>query len=324
MSFSICIKHPDSLNYQIIDKKSSNWIIFKDNINDWINHKLKQENWTSYILYNDEIDSTVSTNSTNQSKGILLWNENSISWLIHSIPKWPLKLFDNIPKCEYKYVHTLIFMTFHIDNLSNIIDQIKLMQSNIYETSNYNYIPRKRAPALDKCVKIIELGKNMYHIAKHNKISKNLFKDIIIETYGNKDNKEYVYLCKSRTDYTTKNDKNIVDDIVDDIENIDIIYLNKVIIPKTFNSKISKFALHQPILNNEIVLNIIDETIAVDNIIDKSKWAISSSIENPWVCISDLNNRLIDNTKSGGGIVIVDRDIWRLMMNLYYCSSDIL
>ena len=108
-----------------------------------------------------------------------------------------------------------------------------------------------------------------------------------------------------------------------DIENIDIIYLNKVI-PKTFNSKISKFALHQPILNNEIVLNIIDETIAVDNIIDKSKWAISSSIENPWVCISDLNNRLIDNTKSGGGIVIVDRDIWRLMMNLYYCSSDIL
>jgi hypothetical protein len=275
MSFEISIKHPNSLNFQTIEQRPSKWVIYKDiDINNWLDNKMKRESWTSYMLYNDDspVLGLASLPEANKSKGILLWNKYSVSWLIHSIPKWPLKLFDPIPKSEEKYVHTFVFMTFNIIQLPNIIEQLKLMQLNIYETNNYSFVSRKRAPTIDKSIKIINLGKNIYHIAKHNKATKNLFTDILIETYGNKKD-GIIYKCRTCETNVTDNR----------IENIDTIYLN-----------------------NEII----------DNVIDKSKWAISSSIENPWICISDLNNTINDNTKSGGGIVIINKELWELMMKL--------
>jgi hypothetical protein len=178
MHFSIAIKYPDSNQYQYIDNtiiEVSKWNYEKNiDINQWLNHKFNQESWTSHIIYNED-------QSISKSNGILVWNDHSIGWLIHSVPNWPININDKLPESEFKYGHTFLYIILPSNQLLNIIDQLKLMQVNVTSTNNYDFVHRKRAPSSDKLLRTLTISPDIYHISKHSKCFKNIYKDILSE-----------------------------------------------------------------------------------------------------------------------------------------------
>ena len=70
------------------------------NINTWLKQFYTiDKKWNNWIVYNDELpklnDEDNFITKKGHCKGIITWNENKISWLCHSLPKFPDFNFDS-------------------------------------------------------------------------------------------------------------------------------------------------------------------------------------------------------------------------------------
>lgn len=101
--YRMALKNPHGVNYIYYDPYSKNFM-GNTNIQDWLSGfyiGFNQPNhlpWTHWIVYNDEpplffnkTDSTFVKPKTTAGhcKGVLAWNDNEMSWLIHSVPYFP-------------------------------------------------------------------------------------------------------------------------------------------------------------------------------------------------------------------------------------------
>ncbi len=62
------------------------------NIQDWLENVLApryEKSWTGCICYNDQPPDGSNPSNVGHCKGVVLWNENLVGWLIHSFPRWP-------------------------------------------------------------------------------------------------------------------------------------------------------------------------------------------------------------------------------------------
>jgi hypothetical protein len=164
--YSIALKKPDGTKYAYYDSEiDNNSFLIKENINDWIFNNLNRNNWLFQLLYNDEIPDDIFNNINNSdnidninnsknyylnkkghNKGILLWNDTKIGWLIHSVPKYPNKIkldkefiIDNISDNQLIYGQSFSYLELDIKELEGILKQLKIMESNIYYTNYKNY-----------------------------------------------------------------------------------------------------------------------------------------------------------------------------------------
>ena len=134
----IALKIPHEWKHQEITKTG---IIYQDDINVWLSNLYYNNKFDHYIVYNDQIEH-ISNKSHHghhgHSKGILSWNNNHISWLIHSVPNFP-ELFDGssiskIRDNEKIYGQSFCYVKFPFTKeiMDSIIMHLNLIDPNIY------------------------------------------------------------------------------------------------------------------------------------------------------------------------------------------------
>jgi len=198
---SIALKKPDGTKYAYYDSEiNNNLFIIKENINDWILNNFNRNKWSYQLLYNDEIPDDIFNNINNpnnienntknyylnrkgHNKGILLWNDNKIGWLIHSVPKYPNKIkldkefkIDDIHDNQLIYGQSFTYLELDIKELEGILKQLKIMESNVYYTNykNYNNIEINNLN-----INNLKLDENIFHVSKNSKWNKDLYDDYI-------------------------------------------------------------------------------------------------------------------------------------------------
>jgi deoxyribonuclease-2 len=194
--YSIALKKPDGKIYSYYDNElNNNSLLIKDNINEWIHdvYTKKKNKWLYQLLYNDEIlDNIIDNipdnkifflNRKGHNKGILLWNNEKIGWLIHSIPKYPNKIkldkefkIEDIDEGQLIYGQSFVYIELDIKELNNILMQLKIMESNVYYT-NYDKYNKIENPA--NIINELTLDDNIFHISKSSKWNKDLYDDYI-------------------------------------------------------------------------------------------------------------------------------------------------
>jgi deoxyribonuclease-2 len=184
--WEIALKAPegDRIIYFSDENISEGWHSI-DNINDWVKNIFSRHKWTDKIIYNDDTPKDEAVSNYAHAKGVLVWNEDTIGWLIHSSPNWPKwnngKL-SKLPETATIYGQSFIFVELPITFLESIIGNLKLMRINTYELSDKKLWNSVNIP--DNDFNRIELFDNIWHIAKTKKWDKDLFDDSLVSLFG--------------------------------------------------------------------------------------------------------------------------------------------
>jgi len=144
----IAIKFPkicDNIGLSYIDINNSKINL---NINEWISELYKNNKWNHWIIYNDQTNNIdIERNTNGHCKGIFCWNNNSISWLIHSVPHFPSIFNENkIHNSELIYAQSFIYLEVEKTekNLSELLNQLFNMKPHIYICHNFTDIIKKQ------------------------------------------------------------------------------------------------------------------------------------------------------------------------------------
>lgn len=112
-----------------------------------------------YILYNDQADKVTMTHG--HTKGVILFNERSAIWIVHSIPHFPPKPSDSgyqIHHSQCIYGQQFFCMSIKLDELKKIGEQFEYTYPQIYD----HHIPED---AKDKAHM-----KNLLNVIEGNKV----------------------------------------------------------------------------------------------------------------------------------------------------------
>ena len=183
---SIAIKFPHTTQY-IYSNEDSKFIMEAD-INVWIQTKYCVSYWPNWVVYNDDI-SKISEKHTSHGhcKGILTWNDTRIGWLCHSVPNFPREFKRNkisiIERSELVYGQSFqyIEVPFNKDMLYNIMHQINIMDSNIYNsnyTSEYKEYEEMKFPKINK-FNMLKISDDIIHVAKPHTVQFDIYTDCI-------------------------------------------------------------------------------------------------------------------------------------------------
>lgn len=152
-------------------------------IDEWINKNLRSRNWIGELFYNDEPPNSRCFSNGGHSKGIIVWNETEIGWLIHSVPKWPSTFIDPVPNPECEYGQSFAWIILPIEKLPMIISQIQLMHAHVYHDPQNRFIPLKHTPEI--LVNFLKLTDNISHIGKHQKWNDDIFENGLATEFPN-------------------------------------------------------------------------------------------------------------------------------------------
>lgn len=155
-------------------------------IDDWLNMNVKSKEWTGELFYNDEPPDHSCYSYGGHSKGILVWNESEIGWLIHSVPKWPYELLNTIPNSECEYGQSFAWIILSIDKLPIILSQIELMQVHVYhDPQNIFKKLRYSSHSSETLIHLLELSDGIYHIGKNPKWDNDIFENGLANKFPN-------------------------------------------------------------------------------------------------------------------------------------------
>lgn len=192
IKYSVAIKKPKGTEYYFYDFEKK----FKtgSNINEWIRSKFN-ENYSNYLLYNDEEPEKPLEEYCGRSKrcreghckGVLKWNNEKISWLIHSIPKYPIdsNFRCDINHSELEYGQSMIHFEVDIKYLNDILNQIYHMNANIYMCCG---IFKEEIQEI-QTIKILKFSKNFKHISKPHNLKIDIYENCLSYSKLNKGNK---------------------------------------------------------------------------------------------------------------------------------------
>ena len=178
--YQIVLKAPHDITGIYIDYKQTTWSSLIC-INDWINN-IFETHKINKIFYNDEVPGKTTDSSHAHAKGILLWDNMTIKWLIHSVPKWPEIGTDmTLPHSAIIYGQSFILLELPIRMLSNIMNHLQIMHVNIYVN---NCLPDIFKLILKTDLDIFDMSETISHIAKSSKWNKDLFDDELANIFG--------------------------------------------------------------------------------------------------------------------------------------------
>jgi len=185
-TYDILMKLPHGKTCYQIKHGEKKWTYVED-INTSIKslYKMKLNNW---IVYNDETPTSCCSNGAH-AKGILAWNDKTITWLIHSVPKFPENFdgtnnFPDIDDSELIYGQSFIFIKMDITHLEYILKQLFITNPHVY-ISNYDYEKYKHAHKLNDS-NIYEINNISSHVAKSPDYHVDLYTEIVIPNFGGK------------------------------------------------------------------------------------------------------------------------------------------
>uniref|UniRef100_A0A6C0LGV1 Uncharacterized protein n=1 Tax=viral metagenome TaxID=1070528 RepID=A0A6C0LGV1_9ZZZZ len=193
-NYCCCFSKKQTLSYEIILKLPHDNQCFQLANNTWnykedVNAQLREcykKPFTHWIVYNDETpEKTVSTGA--HAKGIVAWNDKCISWLIHSVPKFP-KAFDgtnqfpDIDHGELIYGQSFVFIKMGIEHLDGILNQVFIMHPNIY-ICNFDYSLYKDLHK-SKQDNIYKINNSLEHVTKSPHYHIDVYEGILLPAFG--------------------------------------------------------------------------------------------------------------------------------------------
>lgn len=319
--YSVAIKKPKSKESYIWNslKQKKTFDNYND-INKWITECFSKTNqqWQHHLLYNDQLPEYCheyskykGIDNNGHCKGILVWNHKKIAWLIHSIPQFPsVKMNESyeFPEINVKQLEmgqSAIYLEFDISHKPLIISQLGTMNIQVYYMTEYledlkfnNTIPSFNS---------IVLKKKWYFGFNKNKI-----------THYAKNNKFLydIYEIMSLNDPTKITNTMPPFEINEVINNTSYCKKTNMICQSWLNGNVNKLNSKENIFN-------VSHLKEWQTHIDHSKWAISIPINNYLfnkfkykVCIGDLNRVDTQLKRSGGCVLIENKNLWYCFKNL--------
>ena len=292
MSFlAVALKKPNGTSY--------GWIQ-EDDVNVWIRHMMSRHPYRNWLFYNDdEPDNEKGTNVHSRgahAKGVVVWNENVIGWLIHSVPNYPepsSSLLDSEPKeicfpdiLKSQLIYGQSFCYIEVphkpSNLQSILSQLKKMDAHVYHEHHEHDDKKGVKKDIDdekddnKIVNVHKMGENIFHLSKNSKWGKDLYEDFICD-YINDD-----ILCETWAKPSIPSS------------------------PRVKNVKTCRW-----------------DNVEYSSTNDHSKYAVSMNQKNPWVFIGDINRMESQFRRGGGGLLIKNNDLWTRMNEIIVSFTEI-
>jgi Deoxyribonuclease II len=283
---SVALKAPNGRKYISMDLATGD-TTWKYDPNETIDRFICQQinttyAWKGWLFYNDEPPVGHTASGGGHCKGIVVYDDTYVGWLIHSVPKWPKVIEDpsssslvlsEIDHDECIYGQSFLWLVLPKACMGDILTQLKLMQAHVYHAPKDVFVPRKRAPAAAYMTRQVTLNQNLLHIGKHSKWGKDIFEDLVVPTIGG---------GKCTTETWSRPGQ-------------------------------------APSANVDRIKSICwscDHMVKYNDEQDHSKWAISCDPENPWVFIGDINAMSSQFYRGGGGMLIKHPELWRAMHSL--------
>jgi len=164
-------------------------------INIWLKNIYKSQTFTNWVIYNDQMkkhnkkhhNSNGYHHGQGHAKGLVAWNDVKISWLCHSVPEFPA-VFNgengDISEIEYSELmygqsFQYVEIPYHVDKLSDIMNQLSIMDVSIVEEKNHVTFPKRK----NNSINTIVLSDTITHIAKSPKHQIDIYSQSIVIQY---------------------------------------------------------------------------------------------------------------------------------------------
>ena len=183
ISYQILIKAPKSTRFISIDSQNNSQWTPHENINIHLKELLNMTIYPHGHIYNDQVTSSRISSTKAHAKGVLLWNDAEIMWLIHSVPKWPLSISStSLPDSGILYGQSFIELKFPINHLESILNHLSIMNVNIYFSMLTNNRPQENVNTL--ILDEYSLSETISHVAKSRKWKHDLYDDFLVPLFG--------------------------------------------------------------------------------------------------------------------------------------------
>jgi deoxyribonuclease-2 len=319
------LKAPHDISGICISIDEKQWT-YKENLNLWLKDHFHFPSNASFVCYNDAVpdgfDSFSDSCSYAHSKGVLIWTDTQLFWLIHSVPKWPhigndhllekpvtwwdrLKnlyscfrrscccsclpdssrkiTLPDIPNGETKYGQSFVFLQMYISGEDLVENILK---------------------------QLLFMNVQMYHFQGILKEKINMLKK---ETLTFEKHKLSVLEITSTVKHCAKSHFHHADFYES------LVHLTKV--EKCLVESWMRPAMEESSTVQHIQMlewkDDNENTFHMKESSDHSKWAISQGGKKPWVLVGDLN-RMTSQLKRGGGGLLVEncRNLHSLLEDL--------
>lgn len=231
------------------------------------------------ILYNDEPPHGNTTMTLGHTKGLAVGDNESGFWLVHSVPHFPPEAGNNFysyPKTGKIYGQSFLCVTVLPKDLEIIGEQLMYNEPFIYD----NFIPtalesampnfaraaqgetKQSAPWFNAAIFMSQKSQSFTSFAKSKRFGKDLYADWVAQSLQ-ADLLVETWNHGPGAKMQSECEKPFK------VENIESLTLNQF-----------------PFITGE----------------DHSKWAVSSSSDQPWICVGDIN-RMEHQKQRGGGTV---------------------
>ncbi|XP_022176053.1 cell-death-related nuclease 7-like isoform X2 [Myzus persicae] len=266
-----------------------------------------------WAVYNDSPTNSPVTFSLGHSKGMVVANNRSGLWLVHSVPKFPQLPYQNnnsytYPKTGVLYGQSFLCMSMTPEELDKVGDQIINNEVQVYG-SHFGGDMKSTYPGLYNATLLHDIpgvkndgvrlqplysieGFEFLSISKNRHFGKDLYKDLII------------HMAQSNI-YTET-------------------WLNN---RGWFNSSCcgQYKAMNIKLLTMKDIKGL--KNVWYNSSLDHSKWAVTENAGNSskhWTCIGDIN-RSEEQTKRGGGTVCIKSiPVWnqyqQLVLDIEKCK----
>lgn len=247
------------------------------------------------FAYNDDSPLGNVESYRGHSKGVVLFDENSGFWLIHSVPNFPPLGSYSYPPTGLKFGQTFLCVSIPARFLGDVGEHLRYVQA----TPFFSNLPDElsaRFPVLVNIVKKQSLSKSDTHFtrvgqmttmkgmslksfAKHKKFNKDLWYDLVAAELG-----------------TNMAVESWLNGGADDLNSV-CTSKKRVAAPKVFD--VTAVALPGVTFNSSR---------------DHSKWAVSDTEGGTaTVCFGDLNRQKSQLRRGGGALCFQHRGLWRTL-----------
>ena len=187
--WEVCLKSPHGLDTISFDdsNNTADWVSdTKTNINDWISSKFHDISCDNWIVYNDEVVGQNVSSVVGHCKGVLMWNDREIKWLIHSCPNFPFAVnpICGLPESACIYGQSFICLSLQVSHIDDILRHLKIMNAHIYLMSPSASILYAGIEQPTGVFDVLKFTDDIWHVGKGRKWGQDLYEDGLSRLFG--------------------------------------------------------------------------------------------------------------------------------------------
>ena len=290
---------PEGLAYMFMTNASQKWHMSSISMNDTdsmsgrtLQALYANDSDIGYILYNDQAKSVSVVRG--HTKGVLLFNDKSIVWLVHSIPHFPPMANEKhytIHDSQCVYGQSMLCMTFNFEQLESIGEQLFFNYPQIYDY----YIPEKL-----KSTKAKELEPLMNVISGKHPTQQPWTSLKFLSTKNGEKMLSFAKFTNYGEDlYSGFVAPNLKSELLTETWNNGV---------GTLKSNCSASITYHVMNIEKVRVALIGQSFSVHH--DHSKWAVTNS-SMQIACIGDINRQAEQFKRSGGTVCFVNnKNVW--------------